>query len=705
MPSWLAGRVSSLTTCGWRGRSSAESSARRSVRPARRDKQAAQQRQPGVEHGPQQPAVPASMLPAAMSSSRVNARCVRLSRQQGPLRRPVAAPRGAGPVGDRRPPGAGIVQPSSAAEASRGRSSHAAASAKPTSARSSRAAVDPTPLRPFTSTSVTSVRQAASGGAPTSLDRRSWTTRGSRCPPAAVLAPQRAATPPGGVVTAAASRRPYGIQQRGTLSASAPAAPGAGAAVSRCSRGHAPPLGRPRPGRRSRSGPGVREGWSRGFALSWAPGGRVRAAARRQPQPYEPGDLLVVEAGAERSSAKTEVRRTCSSGGDPSGRGDRPQSGHDEQPDVDWASASVTASSIRPGQVDHDDPTAPPGGAQDGAHRLRRDDDGVAAVPGLRTEKRVVRGRDPPGLRVDPARESARSASAGRPSVRHRADVEAAAEGVAVDRHRAAAAARGGDGECAGRGCWRRRRHGRDDGRPSRQVRRRPPRRRHPVGDQLRRRAEKHMVAADTAKPGARRGRHISWSRPTRRPRLRPALIGADHVLSCPTRSLARDRIADAAEAVGEPARRSASSRPWRRRRQHLACALAVTAARGRLRTMLVDATPSAAASTSCSVPNRRRPGVARPPDPGAGHSGALEEPCPHPRALLLSWTAATPSSSLRRRCAPSWAPPGGAVGIVVVDLPRRWTTPSRGTWPRSDVGLLVVPPELRGSPRRGSLR
>ncbi|MEU1624252.1 septum site-determining protein Ssd [Streptomyces sp. NPDC020096] len=177
--------------------------------------------------------------------------------------------------------------------------------------------------------------------------------------------------------------------------------------------------------------------------------------------------------------------------------------------------------------------------------------------------------------------------------------------------------------------------------------------------------------------------------------------IGADHVLFLPdAETWLVDRIADAAEGVGEPAltigvvggRGGAGA-------STLACALAVTAARGGRRTMLIDGDPMGG-GLDVLLGGERAAGL-RWPDlaesQGRVSSGALEESLPRLHDLsVLSWdrgdsVVITPEAmrsvlgAARRRG-----------GVVVVDLPRRVDDGVVEALSQTDVGLLVVPAELR---------
>lgn len=177
--------------------------------------------------------------------------------------------------------------------------------------------------------------------------------------------------------------------------------------------------------------------------------------------------------------------------------------------------------------------------------------------------------------------------------------------------------------------------------------------------------------------------------------------IGADHVLFLPdAEPWLVDRIADAVEGVGETAltvgvvggRGGAGA-------STLACALAVTAARRGLRTMLVDGDPLGG-GLDVLLGGERTDGL-RWPDlaesQGRVSSGALEDSLPRLHDLrVLSWDRSdsvviTPEAmrsvlgAARRRG-----------GLVAVDLPRRVDEAVVEALTQIDVGLLVVPAELR---------
>ncbi|WP_189188643.1 septum site-determining protein Ssd [Streptomyces albiflavescens] len=177
--------------------------------------------------------------------------------------------------------------------------------------------------------------------------------------------------------------------------------------------------------------------------------------------------------------------------------------------------------------------------------------------------------------------------------------------------------------------------------------------------------------------------------------------IGADHVLMLPDgEQWLVDRIADVAEGVGRPAltvgvlggRGGAGA-------STLACALAVTSAREGRRTLLVDADPLGGGLDVLlggeAAEGLRWPAFAA--SRGRVGGGALEESLPELHALrVLSWdrgdTVTIPPQAVRAVLAAARRR-GGA---VVVDLPRRIDEGAAEALAQLDLGLLVVPADLR---------
>ncbi|WP_175409032.1 septum site-determining protein Ssd [Streptomyces sp. TRM64462] len=177
--------------------------------------------------------------------------------------------------------------------------------------------------------------------------------------------------------------------------------------------------------------------------------------------------------------------------------------------------------------------------------------------------------------------------------------------------------------------------------------------------------------------------------------------IGADCVLRLPdAESWLVDRIADVVEGVGRQAltvgvlggRGGAGA-------STLACALAVSAARGGRRTMLVDGDPLGG-GLDVLLGGERAEGL-RWPDFAASKGrvagAALEESLPALRGLrVLSWdrgdAVTIPPEAMRSVLAAARR----RGGVVVVDLPRRVDDATVEALAQLDLGLLVVPGELR---------
>ncbi|MEU4212161.1 septum site-determining protein Ssd [Streptomyces sp. NPDC026206] len=181
----------------------------------------------------------------------------------------------------------------------------------------------------------------------------------------------------------------------------------------------------------------------------------------------------------------------------------------------------------------------------------------------------------------------------------------------------------------------------------------------------------------------------------------RAVAIGARNVTLLPDgESWLVDRIADAVEGVGRPAitvgviggRGGAGA-------STLACALAVGAARAGQRTMLIDGDPLGG-GLDVLLGGERTEGLRWPAfadSRGRVAGRALEEALPELHSLrVLSWDrgdcAAVPREAMRAVLAAARR----RGGVVVVDLPRRLDETAVEALEQLDVGLLVVPAELR---------
>ncbi|MER6103018.1 septum site-determining protein Ssd [Streptomyces sp. NPDC001832] len=177
--------------------------------------------------------------------------------------------------------------------------------------------------------------------------------------------------------------------------------------------------------------------------------------------------------------------------------------------------------------------------------------------------------------------------------------------------------------------------------------------------------------------------------------------IGAEYVLRLPdSEGWLVDQIANAAEGVGRPAvtvgvigGRGGSGAST------LACALAVTAARAGRRTMLIDGDPLGG-GIDVLLGGERAEGM-RWPDfahsKGRVGAGALEESLPALHGLrVLSWGrddwVVIPPQAIQAVLAAARR----LGGVVVVDLPRRVDESVAEALAQLDLGLLVVPGELR---------
>ncbi|GAU67801.1 putative septum site-determining protein [Streptomyces sp. NBRC 110611] len=186
-----------------------------------------------------------------------------------------------------------------------------------------------------------------------------------------------------------------------------------------------------------------------------------------------------------------------------------------------------------------------------------------------------------------------------------------------------------------------------------------------------------------------------------REPWRRAVAIGAERVLALPDgEHWLVDRIADAVEGVGPPAltigviggRGGAGA-------STLAGALAVTAARTDRRTLLVDADPLGG-GLDVLLGGEKEKGLRWPAfteSRGRVACAALEESLPRLHSLrVLSWDRDSdviiPPPAMRAVMAAARR----RGGVVVVDLPRRVDEATAEALAQMDVGLLLVPTELR---------
>ncbi|MEV0262841.1 septum site-determining protein Ssd [Streptomyces sp. NPDC050617] len=181
----------------------------------------------------------------------------------------------------------------------------------------------------------------------------------------------------------------------------------------------------------------------------------------------------------------------------------------------------------------------------------------------------------------------------------------------------------------------------------------------------------------------------------------RAVVIGARNVVMLPDgEGWLVDRIADVVEGVGRPAltvgviggRGGAGA-------STLACALALTAARAGHRAMLIDADPLGGGLDVLLDGERaeglRWPAFAR--SRGRVGGGALEESLPELHSLrVLSWDRGDATTVQPEAMRAVLAAARRRGGTVVVDLPRRNDDATMEALRQVDVGLLVVPGELR---------
>ncbi|EST38837.1 hypothetical protein N566_05125 [Streptomycetaceae bacterium MP113-05] len=200
------------------------------------------------------------------------------------------------------------------------------------------------------------------------------------------------------------------------------------------------------------------------------------------------------------------------------------------------------------------------------------------------------------------------------------------------------------------------------------------------------RRAGVLLVGRDMDDPGV-------WERGVR--------IGAEGVVLLPdAESWLTGRIADAAEGVGSPAltlgvvggRGGAGA-------STLACGLALASARSGRRTVLIDGDPIGG-GLDVLLGGERTEGLRWPAfaqSRGRVRGAALEESLPRLHGVsVLSWDrgdSVTISGDAMKSVLGAARRRGG---VVVVDLPRRMDEPITEVLAQLDLGLLVVPAELR---------
>lgn len=177
--------------------------------------------------------------------------------------------------------------------------------------------------------------------------------------------------------------------------------------------------------------------------------------------------------------------------------------------------------------------------------------------------------------------------------------------------------------------------------------------------------------------------------------------IGAQQVLFLPdAERLLVDALADAAEGVGPEAltvgviggRGGAGA-------SSLACALAVGAVRAGHRALLLDGDPLGG-GIDLLLGGERESGL-RWPDfrdtRGRVNAVALAESLPRPHDLaVLSFDRGDPQAIAPGAMAAVVSAARRRGGLVVIDLPRRADPASLEALARTDIGLLVVPAELR---------